>query len=193
MNLPVSPKEIKGPWHRGWALDRHSRCLTPPPARHTPMSDALWKLKMEQDTSEIAPIAETVASFIRSQDELSDIAGIIPIPPSDTSRAFQPVSVVAQAVGAILCVPCPGDYLLKTKHTALIRTTPDRESARRELEGAFRIADLRFAGRHILLLDDVFRSGETLSSACRAVQTQGKASRIFVLTLTWIAPAWERD
>ena len=53
-----------------------------------------------------------------------------------------------------------------------------------ELAGAFRIADARYEGGRVILIDDLFRSGETLSAIAAALKEQGKVARVVVLTMT---------
>ncbi len=156
------------------------------------MSEALWRLKMEEDLSQVEAISQTVAAFIRSHADLAKVAAVIPIPPSDEARSVQPVPLLAQAVGALLSLPSPADYLVKVKQTPLIRTVADPLETRRLLEDAFTVADGRFAGRDVLLLDDVFRSGETLAAACRTVRDGGKVRRVCAVALTWAPPPWDR-
>jgi predicted amidophosphoribosyltransferase len=48
----------------------------------------------------------------------------------------------------------------------------------------FDIVDQRFAARHVLLFDDLFRSGETLKAVTAALLFTGNAAKVSVVTAT---------
>ena len=106
------------------------------------------------------------------------------MPPSDTRRSFQPVQALAAAIGLELGLPAPDDYLLKTKHTAPLKDIDDKRERRLELEGAFGVVDRRFSGQHVLLFDDLYRSGETLKAVTVALMFDGEAGGVSVVALT---------
>ena len=55
---------------------------------------------------------------------------------------------------------------------------------RQELEGAFAVVDQRFADMHVLLFDDLFRSGETMKAVTVALLFLGKVGGVSVVTAT---------
>jgi predicted amidophosphoribosyltransferase len=52
------------------------------------------------------------------------------------------------------------------------------------LEGAFTVAPDQTEGKDILLLDDLYRSGATVSAISNLLKHQGKAKAVRLLTLT---------
>jgi len=106
------------------------------------------------------------------------------VPPSDTRRSFQPVEAVAASIGEILGLPTPDDFLLKAKQTRPLKSMTDKRTRREELNGAFAVLDQRFADQHVLLFDDLFRSGETLKAVTVALLFQGNAAKVSVVTAT---------
>ena len=194
MQMEIDPKPIYGNWARGWALDRHtlsSRSGGGERVKYdrfetmrSELGEALFRLKYQGDRMQVGPIAATVANFIRSRPELADIKAILAVPPSDADRSFQPVTVIAAAVAAELGLPAPDDFILKTKQTMPLKNMDDKRERREELDGAFSVADQRFAGSHLLLFDDLFRSGETLKAVAVALLFAGKAGEVSVVALT---------
>lgn len=191
--METNPKQILGNWAHGWALDRHTlssrsggdnskyaRFST----ERSELGEALFKLKYQGDRTRIGPIAAVVAAFVRSRSELADIRAILAVPPSDSRRSFQPVGAIAAAVGDMLGMPAPDDYLLKTKVTQPLKNMDDKRERRTELAGAFGVADQRFAGMHLLLFDDLYRSGETLKAVTVALLFDGRAGNVSVVALT---------
>jgi len=192
--MNIDPKMIIGNWAHGWALDQHTVCSTADgfandmhpqfTTERTEFGEALYKLKYRADMTRVEPIARTVADFIRSRSELADIKAILAVPPSDTRRSFQPVAVLTASIGEMLGLPTPDDYLLKSRQTLPLKGMTGKRSRRGELENAFAVIDQRFANMHILLFDDLFRSGETLKAVTVALLFLGNAAKVSVVTAT---------
>ncbi len=192
--MELNPKPIYGNWAHGWALDRHtlhSRAGSEHAkfdrfdTERSEIGEALYRLKYRLERGQAAPVARAVAGFVRGRLELRDLAAVLPVPPSNADRAFQPVAVLAAAIGAELALPAPDDYLLKVKQTPALKNLEDSRERRAELEGAFVVADRRFAGAHVLLFDDLFRSGETLKAAAAALLFAGGAGAVSAVTATY--------
>ncbi|GAK56569.1 hypothetical protein U27_03531 [Candidatus Vecturithrix granuli] len=180
---------LKGNWRAGWALDIHTVSSSPRPdggfdTVRTEIGEVLYQLKYRYDKKKIAVIAETAAEFIKSLLVYKFLGAIIPIPPSNLERPFQPVLEIALEIGRIISLPVPLDYLIKQKQTIPLKGIEDHESRREQLEGAFHVKDQRFKEKYVLLFDDLYRSGETLMAATDALYKEGKVARVFVVTLT---------
>jgi competence protein ComFC len=194
MKMRIDPQRITGNWTHGWALDRHTVRSTQGGDRdsgyavfqteRSELGEALYELKYRGDREQVGPIARTIAEFIRGRSELADIRAILAVPPSDTRRSFQPVEALAARIGSELGLPAPDDYIIKTKPTAALKNMTDKRRRRRELEGAFAVSDQRFAGMHLLLFDDLYRSGETLKAVTVALLFDGNAAMVSVVAAT---------
>jgi competence protein ComFC len=192
--MNIDPKMIIGNWAHGWALDQHTvrstaggfDTSTHPEfaTERTEFGEALYKLKYHADMAQIEPIARTVAGFISGRSELADIKAVLAVPPSDTRRSFQPVEALTATIGALLGLPAPDDYLLKVKQTMPLKSVTVKHTRRKELEDAFAVLDQRYADMHILLFDDLFRSGETLKAVTVALLFLGNAAKVSVVTAT---------
>ena len=150
----------------------------------THLGELVYELKYKFDRSKIEPVAEIAAEYIKGLLVYPYLAAIIPVPPSDTSRPYQPVIEVASAVGKITGKPAPSDFLFKKKTTSGLKNIDDPKIRREQLKDAFGVKDKRFSGRYVLLFDDLYRSGETFSEAVNALHEQGGVERVFVLALT---------
>ena len=192
--MEINIKPILGNWTHGWALDQHTVSSTSGdsgsfdrPAfatERTEIGEAIYRLKYRDDLSQVEPIACTVAEFIRGRSELWDIKAILAVPPSEWRRSFQPVEKVASRIGEMLDLPAPDDYLLKAKQTMPLKGITDKRRRRKELNDAFAVQDKRFANRHVLLFDDLYRSGETLKAVTVALLFQGNVAMVSVVTAT---------
>lgn len=197
MNLQISlnPQEIHGNWRAGYALDFHtvSSHLLPDgtyETERTEIGELVFQVKYRNDRSKIQPIAEIAAKFVKEEFAVNGYSilpyldAVIPIPPSDTNRFFQPVPEIAAKIGQILDIPVISDYLIKVKETRPLKNLEEGENRREQLHGAFVIQSTPKKYRCVLLFDDIYRSGETLTEITDVLHKQGNTSHVLVLTLT---------
>ena len=191
----TNPREIHGNWQAGWALDVHTLSSHRLPdgrydTERTKIGELVYQLKYRHDRSKIEPIAEIAAEFVEEKftvdghPVLLDLDAVIPIPPSDTNRTFQPVAKVVQEIGRLLDVPVRTDYLMKLKRTAPLKDIPNVESKREQLRGAFAVRSSDLEDCCVLLVDDLIDSGTTLTEATKILYEQGDVREVLVLTLT---------
>ena len=195
-NYPdINPQEIHGNWRAGWALDVHTLSSRPSPGggydtERTEFGELVFQLKYRDDRTKIQPIAEIAAKFVKEKFAVDGypilpyLKAILPIPPSDKNRAFQPVTEVAQEIGKLLSVPVRTDYLTKAKQTIPLKNLSDTESKREQLRGAFAVRSQDLKNRCVLLVDDLYDSGTTLTEATKVLYEQGSVQHVLVLTLT---------
>jgi predicted amidophosphoribosyltransferase len=73
--------------------------------------------------------------------------------------------------------------VVRTQHTDRYRAGMDAKDRRKTVEDAFEVRHSRLvSGEHILLVDDVFTTGATVSSCANALKNAG-AKEVFVLTI----------
>lgn len=155
--------------------------------KRSELGEALYWLKYRNDKCQIESIADTVASFLKSDFNLwwfKYVNAIIPVPPSKINRPFQPVIELAKSISIKSGIESDSDYLIKVKDTEQLKNEDDLESRYHQLEDAFSVRDKRFFDRTILVFDDIFRSGETLRAICKTIKEKGCARFIYVLTVT---------
>lgn len=189
MPSAASSFRIHGVGWTGRALDVHSLSsvlLTDGryDTQRTEVGELLHRLKYRFDRQAIEPLALCAARFLVDHPLLPSIAAILPVPPSNTNRPFQPVEEVALRIGHWTNVPCRRDYLVKAKVTAPLKNIDDPSLRRGQLAGAFAVSDTMYAGKSVLVFDDIYRSGETLNSVAETLKTHGKVANVYVLTLT---------
>ena len=191
--MEINTKPLLGNWTHGWALDQHTvrssgeidSSFRPTfDTERTEIGQALYKLKYHEDLSQVEPIARTVAQFVSGRSELRDIKAVLAVPPSQWRRSFQPVEKVASRIGQLLGLPAPDDYLLKARPTLPLKAISDKRRRRKELDDAFSVGDKRFANQHVLLFDDLYRSGETLKAVTAALLFQGDVAMVSVVAAT---------
>ena len=99
------------------------------------------------------------------------------------TRGFNQASIIGQAVSKALKLPLDEVSLVRVSTTEKYRAGMDAKGRRDTVAGAFRVAHPRIvAGENILLVDDVFTTGATVS-ACAEVLMAAGAGNVCVLTV----------
>ena len=193
--MNINPQKIHGNWRAGWVLDVHtlsSRALAGGgyDTKRTEFGESIYQLKYQHDSTKIQPIAEVAAKFVKEEFAVDGypilpyLKAIIPIPPSDKNRTFQPVTEVAREMGRLLSVSVRTDYLTKIKRTIPLKDISDVGSKREQLRGAFTIQSQDLKNQCVLLVDDLYDSGTTLTEATQVLYERGGVQHVLVLALT---------
>jgi competence protein ComFC len=190
--VEISPRKLSGKWIEGYALDVHTTSSTylgddeyghPQfDTRRSEMGDLLYRLKYRRDESVLSSIVKTVVSFIHAQNWTFEL--VIPVPPSNSGRRYQPVIALSEAIASQLGVEFCPNSITKVKSTPQLKNVYQFEQRAALLDGAYSVDQNKVASKRLLVLDDLYRSGATLNSVCQALIDEGKAEAVHALTLT---------
>jgi predicted amidophosphoribosyltransferase len=191
--MMTSIKQLTGIWDLGYALDKHtlssvflgiddlgnSRFQT----QRSEVGEALYQLKYCNSWSHAETLAEALALDL--YPKFMDVGLIIPMPASKV-RTRQPVTEVAMALGQRVSVPV-FDRILAKKPTGQLKDLSDKARKMEALEGSLSVQDtIANEGQwNALVVDDLFDTGASLETACRALRGFRKINRLYVATLTW--------
>jgi ComF family protein len=111
---------------------------------------------------------------------------IIPVPlhPSrERERGFNQAALLARELARLSRIPLDEHSVVRRIHTERHRAGMDARSRRESVAGAFLIRHADgIAGRRVLLIDDVFTTGATVSACAAALKVAG-AEEVSVLTI----------
>lgn len=117
---------------------------------------------------------------------LNQATRIIPVPlhpEREKARGFNQAAIIGRALALACGLPCDEVSLIRANHTERHRSGMDAKDRRATVAEAFRVSyPTLIAGERILLVDDVFTTGATVSSCAKAVLDAG-ADEVFVLTI----------
>ena len=126
--------------------------------------------------------------MIETQKEypLSKATRIVPVPlhpEREKARGFNQAALIARELSVATSLPLDEVSLVRTHHTDRHRAGMDWKGRRDTVADAFRVIyPTLIAGERVLLVDDVFTTGATVSSCAKTLLDAG-ATAVFVLTL----------
>jgi ComF family protein len=111
---------------------------------------------------------------------------IIPVPlhsEREHERGFNQAAILARELARLSCLALDEHSVVRRIHTDRHRAGMDARARRDSVANAFAIRHPKLvAGKRVLLVDDVFTTGATVS-ACAAALREVGAQEVFVLTL----------
>lgn len=182
--------KLVGIWDSGLAFDVHTASSTYLGVDEngynrfdnvrSPMGELVYRLKYKSDKS-------AVDDILALTDQINGIEGfdfIVPIPPTNKNRPFQPVELIAIGLGQRRKVTVLKD-LLENSGDEELKGITDPVARNELLEAALKLSmPERVNGAKVLLVDDLFRSGSTLTVATKLLKDVGSAEKVSVFTMT---------
>ncbi len=152
-----------------------------------------WALKYNSNLACGRFFARRLAEKIKLAPWLEDIDVIIPVPvhwKRRWTRGYNQAEVIACEVGRCLNVRVESSILVKSRYTKS-QVKVDTASRAGNITGSFRLsrngAGVLKNARHILLVDDVFTTGATLSECHKTIRTALDGTvRISIATLACV-------
>lgn len=129
---------------------------------------------------------QTLLVAAAMREPLNRSTRIVPVPlhPKRVrSRGFNQAAVIAESLSAALKLPLDEASLLRVSWSEKYRAGLDAKGRHDTVAGAFEVRHPRLvAGERILLVDDVFTTGATVSSCAETLLAAGARS-VYVLTV----------
>ncbi len=182
---------LYGNWNEGFALNYHTISSVylgldmlgreQFDTKRTLLGEFLYELKYNKDLSKLDDIMKIVESFLPSWRVISDIDVVLPAPPSNENRIFQPVFIIAKRVG---------EYLKRDVFIDVLVKKDTEQSKNLSLYDKNKVLNSIMMKRNakrpynILIIDDLYQTGVTLNAAVKALRTDSNIKNIYVLTLT---------
>ncbi|HSP61716.1 MAG TPA: phosphoribosyltransferase family protein, partial [Pyrinomonadaceae bacterium] len=120
----------------------------------------------------------------------ADLIIAVPLHPGrERERGFNQAALLARELSRLSKLPLDEHSVVRRVQTERHRAGMDSRARRESVAGAFTVRPAEaIAAKRVLLIDDVFTTGATVS-ACAAVLHAAGAEEVFVLTIARALPA----
>ena len=123
---------------------------------------------------------------VQRREPLADADVIIPVPLHGTrerERGFNQAALLAGELAKLTRLPFDEHSLVRRVHTERHRAGMDAKARRKSVADTFAVRHPKqIDGRRVLLVDDVFTTGATVSACAAALEDAG-AKEVYVLTI----------
>jgi ComF family protein len=121
-------------------------------------------------------------------NEATRIVAVPLHPKREKRRGFNQAAVIGRKLSRLTGLPFDEISLVRTSYSERHRAGLDERGRRETVENAFQVRHFNLvAGERILLVDDVFTTGATVSACARCLRDAG-ATKVFVLTIARALP-----
>lgn len=126
-------------------------------------------------------MAQQYGGWIRKKG----IEEIIPVPLHPArrrKRGFNQAELLAEELGRILQIPVNNEVVFRIKNTKPQKNLNDRER-QKNLQRAFGVSPGWKAGKHVLLIDDIYTTGSTIHRIAKLLKKAG-VQNVYFLTIS---------
>jgi ComF family protein len=147
------------------------------------LQDAIWSLKYANAPALAEPLGQRMARRLAALDWTIDM--LVPVPLHTRrlqERGYNQSQRLGEQMALLGNIPLIPQAIQRTVATRsqVGLTAPEREA---NLQAAFQAGPQIVAGQTLVLIDDVFTTGATLSACAQAARDAG-AAQVFGLTIT---------
>ncbi|MBN1759468.1 MAG: phosphoribosyltransferase [Chitinispirillaceae bacterium] len=186
---PLSPVRISGGNFLGWALGPHTVNHTTASGsvitRRSAPAETMYRYRYQGDTSLLHKITERFTAALSSlfSGEQEPFNGLVMVPPPVSRADYTPVVALVSAISRHTGIPAL-QFAVQDSSPRPDAGAPRPQ--RRTFSFTSPAAASIFTGKHVLVLDDIYRSGRSLGAFCSLVRSAGAAS-ITVMVGTLVA------
>ena len=183
----IKPIKIFGNWSSGFVLDHHverSEFLGYDEngrekfeTTRTELGELVYRIKYKGERQKTSELLDMIRDFL-DKSGIKDMADIIiPVPPTKRNRTYQPVFEIASTIGKYLEKPVEIDILEK-------RADLQAKDGYTDIEGSI-VKNKDFENPiNVLVVDDLYNTGNTLNDVANALKTDKHVKNIYVLVMT---------
>lgn len=187
--MMINPIKLDGLWAEGYALDYHtvsSKYIGEDPfgnkrfsSTYTEVGKLLYRMKYNGRENNSLGILNLCIPFLDSWLMGKQIDCILPIPPSER-RDVQPVFLIAETIANHYNIPYADDVLYK--NSKVPSKTMVKEN--KNLMGTIEVLKHPLRRCNLLLIDDLFSTGATVTECTRKLKEEPLVDRIYVFTIS---------
>lgn len=182
---------IDGNWKKGFAYDVHTLGSVYAGKNaygkdqwnttRSDMGELVYQLKYRGNMSTV----ETIVDLLGDSMDLEKMDAIIPVPSTNKNRVAQPVYEIARELGKRFNVTVLENVLQTQAGGQELKNVDDPDRRKELLKKQMNYTrSHNLVDKNVLLIDDLYRSGSTLSVATDLLYHQAGVRDVFALTMT---------
>jgi predicted amidophosphoribosyltransferase len=189
--MNINPIKLVGLWDEGYALDIHTISseftgyneygYPEFKSEYSHMGQLLYLFKNKGIYDKLTEIMELAMPFIQSWEILNTVRTVMPVPPTNKQRIYQPAEEIAFKIAEIISANYIQDVLEKTSST---QSKGLAAAEKKKIKNTIIKSKMAKNKHNMLLVDDLFESGATLSECVKALRQDPNIDKIYVLTMT---------
>ena len=182
----LNPTQIYGTWDEGIVIDNHmiksvflgydEDGKEKFENTRTELGELLYKFKYQKDQNSLLRIMDLIKDILDRWNLKEKIDIIIPVPPSNKTREYQPVFEIAKEIAKYLGKECKLDVLSKESNL--------------QVKDGYNISGMIRKNKNIdnevniLVIDDLYSTGATLNEVCKVLKNDKNVKTIYCLAIT---------
>ena len=189
--MEINPIRLIGNWDEGFALDKHVKSSTyigddvygnkQYETIRSELGEILYQFKYQNKYDSLYAIMEPIKSFLSEWQAIRHVRSVVPVPPSTLYRSYQPAFEIAREVANALGTHYFESVLQKSISTKSKNLGGDEKQ---RLTGTIVQSVMAKEKHSMLLVDDLYDSGKTLTECVNTLRCDTNIEKIYVLTVT---------
>lgn len=182
----INPVRIYGTWDEGIVLDNHmlksvflgydEKGKEIFENTRTELGELIYKFKYQHKKNSLEKIITLIRDILDKWNIKEKIDIIIPVPPSNKKRKYQPVFEIANAIA---------EYLEKENRTDIIFKENDIQAKDgNNINGTIKQYKKLDKICNVLVIDDLYSTGQTLNEVCKVRREDINIKNIYCLVMT---------
>lgn len=182
----LNPVRIYGTWDEGIVLDNHmlksiflgydENGKEQFENTRTEIGELIYKFKYQKDKESLSKIMDLIKEILDKWKLKEKIDIVLPVPPSNKTREYQPVFEIAREIAKYLGKECKIDILSKESNL--------------QVKDGYNINGMIKQNKNIeneaniLIIDDLYSTGATLNEGCKVLRNDKNVKSIYCLAMT---------
>lgn len=182
----LNPARIYGVWDEGIVLDNHmlksfflgydENGKEKFENTRTEIGELIYKFKYKKDKKCLQKIMNLIKDILDRWNLDQKVDVVIPVPPSNKTREYQPVFEISKEVAKYLGKECKTDLLSKESNLQV--------KDGYNINGTIKQIKKIEKPANILVIDDLYSTGETLNETCKILKNDKNVKKVYCLAIT---------